>query len=152
MRSLAAAGLAALLVGSCGTSDQGASEEDRRSIRSSLEAYLPRLAEAYAEGRADVLEGLAAPKEVASVEKRLQDLAMEGKTLVPEFHELTLEEVTVWGYANAYATTVELWDLGLYASGTDRLIGEEVGQRTRVRYQLKREGDRWLVLYRSVVE
>lgn len=125
-------------------------EADKESIRSSLEAYLPHLAEAYATGDTATLKGLAAEKEIASVDKRIRDLASEGRSLRPTFHDLTVQDVTVWGYANAYATTSEVWDLQLFAVGTDRRISQEIGQHSVVKYQLKREDDHWLVLFRAI--
>ena len=40
---------------------------------------------------------------------------------------------------NAYATTVEVWDLRKFVAGTDRLLTEALGRSHRVKYQLKRE-------------
>ncbi|MEE8277393.1 MAG: hypothetical protein V3R89_01555 [Thermoanaerobaculia bacterium] len=126
-------------------------ELDRQAIQSDLEAYLPRLGEAYATGDLEVLREGAAIKEVARIEKRIQDLALQGRVLVPTFRQLTIEDVNVWNYANAYVTTLEIWDLKVLASGTDTVLSEENGQSSRVQYQLKRDkGRRWRVLFRSI--
>lgn len=141
--------LAGGLLVSCGqmASDD---EADRRQILELMESYLPRLAEAYETLEPQVLSGLAAEKEVLSVEKRIDDLLSEGRMLKPTFHEVTIESLDVWNYANAYVTTVEVWDLHLYATGAEEPYRTIDGQRDRVKYQLKREGDSWLVLYRAV--
>ena len=135
----------------CGATG-GDPEADRAEIQALLENYLPKLAEAYATRDPEILEGLAAPKEIHSVEKRINDLLLEGRSLVPVFHQVTIEELDIWNYANAYVTTMETWDLHLYATGADEPYRSETGQNDRVKYQLKREGDSWLVLFRSVQE
>jgi hypothetical protein len=61
-----------------------------------------------------------------------------------------VESVETWRYVNAFATAVEVWDLRVYAAGTDVLLSETLDQRNRVKYQLQREGDRWLVLFREL--
>ncbi len=122
----------------------------RQEIQAHLEAYLPRLAESYASGEPAGLGGLAAAKEIAGVEKRISDLAFEGRRLQPAFRGLVLESVEVWNYSNAYATTLETWDLRIYATGSERLLSERIGEKSRVKYQLKRDEGRWLVLFRAV--
>ena len=125
---------------------------DTESIAAALELYLPRLGDAYATGDLAPLEGLAAQKEVAAIAKRISDLADQGRILEPTFRELTVEEVKVFNYANAYVTTVEVWDLRSLATGSREPLAEDLGQRNRVRYQLKREGDSWKVLFRQKQE
>jgi len=123
---------------------------DTSSIEAALREYLPKLAEAYAGADASVLEGLAAPKEMARIGKRIDELQAQGRTLEPEFLELEVEKVDVWGYANAFVNTVEIWDIRSYATGTHQEVGKDLGKSNRVKYQFKREGDRWLVLYRTI--
>ncbi|MFQ5350177.1 MAG: IMS domain-containing protein, partial [Thermoanaerobaculia bacterium] len=92
---------------------------------------------------------LAAQKEIAAIEKRISDLADQGRILDPTFRQLTVEEVTIFNYANAYVTTVEVWDLRSLATGSREQLAEDIGQSTRVKYQLKREGGGWKVLFRA---
>jgi len=122
---------------------------DTAAIAAALEAYLPLLGQAYATGDLAPLEGLAAQKEIAAVEKRISELADQGRVLEPIFRELTVEDVKVFNYANAYVTTVEVWDLRSLATGSREQLAEDVGQRNRVKYQLKREGGSWKVLFRA---
>ena len=68
------------------------------------------------------------------------------------FRQLTIEDVNVWNYSNAYATTHEVWDLVVYATGSEQILAEEYEQPNRVKYQLKREGDKWHVLFRTIQE
>ena len=131
------------------TSAEEQKQVDTESIAAALEAYLPRLGQAYSTGDLAPLEGLAAQKEIAAIEKRISDLADQGRILAPSFRELTVEEATVFNYANAYVTTVEVWDLRSLATGSREQLAEEIGQRNRVKYQLKREGDSWRVLFRA---
>ena len=138
-----------VVLGGC-TSQEEQQEADWEGVQAALEEYLPRLAEAYTTGNVRVLEGLAAPKEMARVNKRIEELAALGRTLEPEFIELTLEKVDVWGYANAFVNTVEIWNLRSYATGSHELVGEELAQSNRVKYQFKRDDDEWLVLYRTI--
>ena len=122
---------------------------DTASIQAALELYLPRLGQAYATGDLEPLEGLAAQKEIAAIAKRINDLAEQGRILEPTFRQLTIEDVKVFNYANAYVTTVEVWDLRSLSTGLREQLAEEVGQSNRVKYQLKREGDGWKVLFRA---
>ncbi len=139
-----------LLIG-CGRS-AGRQEVDRQAIQADLEAYLPLLGQAYAAGELEPLRMGAAVKEVARVGKRINDLAALGRVLSPSFRQLTVEKVNVWNYANAYVTTLEVWDLQVLATGTDTVLSEEKGQTNRVQYQLKREQGRWRILFRSIQE
>lgn len=135
-----------LSLGACGGGEEQAAA-DRQQIQATLETYLPKLAEAYASGSAEGLRGLAAEKEVAMVEKLINSEAAEGREIRASFGGLTIEDVTIWGYANAYVTTVELWTVGTYTTGGQRLAAGE--RRDRVQYQMQREGDQWLILYRQ---
>jgi hypothetical protein len=61
-----------------------------------------------------------------------------------------VESVETWRHVNAFTTTVEVWDLRVYAAGTDVILSETIDQRNRVKYQLQRQGERWLVLFREL--
>lgn len=149
--AILAALLAISLAAGCGPSEKKVAA-DRDEIQAFLEGYLPKLAEAYATGDLAVLEGFAAAKEVARVEKRLEDLRQSGRVLEPTFHQVTVEQINPWNYANAFVNTVEVWDLELFAYGSHEKLSEEIGQSSRVKYQLKREGDSWLILFRTIAE
>lgn len=125
-------------------------EVDLQDIQRDLEAYLPLLGNAYATGELEPLEEYVAIKEVARVEKRIHDLGLQGRVLAPTFRQLTIEDVNVFNFANAYVTTLEVWDVRILAVGSDTVLAEEIGQSNRVQYQLKREGGRWRVLFRSI--
>jgi hypothetical protein len=125
-------------------------EATKEEIKISLESYLPLLGEAYATGNLEFLRDWAAEKEMARVYKRVDELAATGRTLVPTFRQLTVEEFNVWNYSNAYVTTLEIWDLEVYATGTEQILSQEHEQPNRVKYQLKREDGRWRVLFRTI--
>lgn len=127
-------------------------EKTRAEITIHLETYLPLLGQAYATGNLELLRDLAAQKEIARVYKRVDELAAQGRTLVPTFRQVTIEEINLWNYSNAYVTTLEVWDLQVYASGTDQVLSEEYEQPNRVKYQFKREDDHWRVLFRTIQE
>ena len=138
---------------SCGgDSSQSRQEVNRQEIQAALEVYLPLLGEAYATGDLAPLVPYAAEKEISTVHRRIEDLAMQGRTLVATFRSLTIEDVNVWNYSNAFVTTFEVWDLVVYATGSDQVLAEESEQPSRVKYQLKREEDGWRVLYRGIQE
>lgn len=144
--------LALALAGfACGPSPSD-QQADREQIRATLESYLPLLAEAYATGNLEPLEPWAAEKEISRIRKRIEDMAVQGRTLVPRFGQLTVEEVDVWNYSNAVVTTFETWDLAVYATGSQQVLSEALAQPNRVKYQLKRDQDRWRVLFRTIQE
>lgn len=140
----------ALLAG-CGSAAEREAAE-RQELEAALRDYLPRLAAAYAAQDAAPIQEVAAPKEVARVQKLIDDLAVSGQILEPTFVDLTLEKVNVWGYANAFVDTVEVWDLRSYSSGSHQLLSESLAQSNRVKYQFKREDGRWRVLFRTLAE
>lgn len=145
---LAAFGLLTL---ACGPEE--VKEEDRAGLTASLNGYLPTLAQAYTSGNVEPLRAYAAEKEVARVFTRVSELAEEGKYVDATFHQMTVEDVVVWSHANAFVTTVEVWELKVRAYGSDTLLGEDVRQTSRVKYQLKRRsGDDWQVLHRELVQ
>ena len=133
----------------CGGSNAEQSAETKDEIQQYLENYLPVLAEAYATGDVRPLKGLAAQKEVAYVRKYLEKLADSGRILEPKFGRVTIEDFNIWNHSNAFVTTVEIWDVKLFATGSHTLLGEDIGRSDRVKYQLKRDDGRWRVLYRS---
>ena len=135
----------------CGRSEQ-ADERAREDIEALLAAYLPLLGEAYAEDDAERVSGLAAPREVAAIEKRLLDIALEGRRLKPTFRSVVIEEFKVWGYANSHVTTNEIWDIRTYATGAGTMLTEQLEKRNRVKYQLKKIDGEWAVLFRVLLD
>ena len=126
---------------------------DRAAVQATLEAYLPLLAQAYSTGDLTPLEPYAAQKEIASIYKRVQDLANQGRTLEATLRSVTIEgDIKVWNYSNAYVSTHEVWDLVVYATGTEQVLASEYEQPNRVKYKLKREDDSWRILYREIQE
>ena len=155
MRAASLIGLTATMVLSqlgCSESMKINEEAAKQEIKVTLESYLPLLGEAYATGNVEPLRYWAAEKEMARIYKIVTDLAAQGRTLVPIFRQVTIEELNVWNYSNAYVTTLEVWDLKTYASGTEQVLAEEPEQANRVKYQLKRDEDRWRVLFRTIQE
>ena len=140
-----------LLLLGCATGDAPeVSVADRTAIRDLLEGYLPVMAEAYDTGRFEELEPFAVEKEIAALRKRINDLALGGRDLRPILRSLEIEDITIWNYSNAFVTTVEVWDLRIFATGTDTVLSEVEAQRSRVKYQVKRRDEGWQVLYRTL--
>lgn len=139
-----------LLLGAACQNDEAQVEEERAAIESMLRTYLPKLARAYATLDAEVLRPQAVNREVVSVQARIDDLGMQGRQVRPELRSVTVEELDIERGLNAYVTTHEVWDLRVFALGTDASLSEELGQVNRVRYQLRKEGGRWQVLFREI--
>lgn len=152
-RTASALILASFAVMSCSEGAFQVDEEaEKQEVQQTLEEYLPLLAAAYASGDLEPLRPWAAEKEMARIYKRVEELSAQGRTLVPTFRQVTVEDLNVWNYSNAYATTIEVWDLEVYATGTDQILSQEYEQSNRVKYQFKREDDRWRVLFRTIQE
>lgn len=143
--------LVAVLLGApgCG-SGEAAEEVNRQEIETFLLGYLPKLGQAYAERDTQVLEGWAVPKEMSKIEVRVRELTAQGRVFEPVFEQLVVEDVSVWNYSNAFVTTFEVWDLSSYSLGDHVLMSESLDQGNRVKYQLKRRDDSWVVLYREL--
>jgi hypothetical protein len=132
----------------------GGAQDDvdmKPEIQAMLEAYLPILGEAYRQRKPELLTQ-AVPKEQARIGQRINELAGAGQVLEPKFKSVTVEGVSVWNHANAFVTTVEVWDVRSFSAGSFTLLKEQIDQRSRVKYQLKRDGQVWTVLYRELAE
>lgn len=123
---------------------------DRQEIESVLRGYLPKLGQAYAQRDTSILEGFAVPKEMARISLRTEELADTGRVFEPEFKEVTVEDVSTWNYSNAFVTTLEVWDVRSFTLGTHLQVNESLGQRNRVKYQMKRKEGSWVILYREL--
>ena len=146
-----------LLLTAC---SQGPGEPNQEELRAEVQQlleknYCPKLGEAYANRDATRLESFTVPKEISRIARRIEELEAEGKVYEPIFRQVTVESVSTWNYSNAFATTVEVWDVRSFTSGSShQLVNEQVGQRSRVKYQLKRQDSdgSWVVLYRELGE
>ncbi len=142
--------LALLVLSGCGS--EGLSEEDRTAVVTVLENYLPVLAQSYASGELEGLEEYASEREVTRVLARVTELAEEGKYVDAAFHRMTVESISPLGRTTVLVTTLEVWDLKVIARGSGAQLGEEIGQTSRVKYQLTRRGGRWQVFFRELVQ
>ena len=121
-------------------------------MEASLEEFLPVLGRVYQDGDIEALRPFAAEKELARIQKLVEDLADQGRYLAPEFKSMTVEDTHVWNNSNAFVTTLEVWDVRLHALGSDTMLAEDIDKASRVKYQLKRDGDGWRVLFRAIQE
>lgn len=140
----------ALFLTACEGSGQADEEVDKAEIQAVLEAYLPVLGKAYAESNPKLLEPWAVPKEQARIELRIAELEAQGQVYVPEFKTVTVENISVWNYSNAFVSTVEVWDVRALTLGSGMVVNESLDQRSRVKYQMKRKDDGWAILYREL--
>lgn len=141
--------LLSLVLQGCG--EVGGSEEvSRQEIETVLREYLPKLGQAYALRDVSILEGLAVPKELSRIQLRTDELTASGRVYEPDFKEVTVEDVSVWNYSNAFVTTFEVWDVRSFTLGTRIPVNESLGQRNRVKYQVKRKDAGWVILYREL--
>lgn len=136
-------------LGACAPSPEEQAVE-REEIATFLRDYLPRMAAAYRTGDVEPLAPYAAQKEGDSILRRVRELAKGGEVLDAELVSLEVEDVRTWSAVNAYVTTVEVWTLRVRATGSGSVLREEIEQTSRVKYQLKREGDRWRVFWRQL--
>lgn len=141
-----------LVVACSGPAGESKTQVQREEFEIFLADYLPRLGKAYAERDPSLLEGMAVAKELAKIEARTTELSAAGRVYVPELVQLTVEDFTIWNHSNAFVSTFEVWDVRSYTVGTDILLQESLGQRNRVKYQLKRRDEGWVVLYRELGE
>lgn len=149
--ALLALGSTVALTG-CENLPQVDEEAERAAVEETIRNYLPALGEAYATGNVVPMKPYVVDKEIARVRWQIEEIGNQGKTYEPKFKDLTVENITIWQYANAYATTVEVWDIRSYATGSDTLLSEVLDQRNRVKYQLKKKEDGWKILYRELEE
>ncbi len=138
-------------LGGCRSATETAAA-DRAEIQAMLEEFLPVLGRAYAERDALAVTPWVAEKEIARIGKRIEELSDTGQVFVPTFRQLTIEDVNSWNSSNAFVTTVEVWDLRSEALGSGQVLTEVAGQVNRVKYQLKYDGGRWRILYRTITE
>lgn len=144
---LLAAGLWAL--GGCGPSEERV-EADRQAIEETLERYATQLSHAYAFTDPSALEEVAMPREVASVESNIAQMADEGRRIAADQKELTIENLEAPGTGTAFVNTLEVWDIRVMDLGSEREISRDENQESRVRYQLKTDGEgTWKVLWRQ---
>lgn len=140
-----------LLAGGCAPPGDNP-EVDRGEIELMLRDYLPKLGSAYADRDPAILEDQAVPKEIARIRLRIEELSEQGRVYEPEFKEVTVEDISVWNYSNAFVTSLEVWDVRSFTVGAHVLVQESLGQRSRVKYQLKRKDGSWVILYRELAE
>lgn len=147
MRRWITLALGAALLVACGPTAEE-QQADREAIQATLEAYLPRLAEAYATGNVEALRGVVVEKELARVARQVEEAAAQGRVLEPRLHEFTIEDLSFAGPNNAYVTTLEVWDVRSYALGSERQLGESLDRAERVKYQVTRREEGWKILAR----
>jgi len=136
----------------CGPSEEKV-EIQRSDVEADLGEFLPLLAASYSDGNVERLRPYTAEKELARITLRVQELAAEGKVLAPEFQSVTVESVNAWSANQAFATTVEVWQIRLYTIGAERrLITEVPPESSRVKYQIRFDGERWRVMARQIEE
>ena len=127
-------------------------QTSKEEIRVLLEEFLPVLGEAYAQRDATLIRPFVAEKEIARVNKRLEELSDQGQVYEPTLQSITIEDVNVWSNSNAFVSTLEVWDVRRLAAGTEQVLTVIENQRNRVKYQMKRDTEGWRVLYRTIVE
>ena len=123
---------------------------DKTEIQAVLEGYLPKLGEAYRTQNPELLEGFVVPKEKARIRLRIDELEARGQVYDPVFKTVTVEDVSVWNHSNAFVSTVEVWDVSSHTLGSGLLVNQVLDQRSRVKYQMKRKPEGWVVLYREL--
>lgn len=149
LRALVLVPLALLPALSCGSAGERQAA-DVAGMTAMLEEFLPVLGRVYADGDVEALRPWAAEKELARIAALVASLADQGRYLAPELRQLTVEDARIWNNSNAFVTTLEVWDVRMHALGSGELLAEDLGKRYRVKYQLKRDGGSWRVLFRAI--
>ena len=148
------AAVVVLVLGCSGESrERGAapgSAEDRQEIRTMLERFLPALAAAYSSGDMEPLRPYAVERVLAYTQKRVTDIANQGMVLEANFDGLVIEDLRTWGNDFGIVNTLETWDLTYHPAGGGSVISDRPDTKSRVAYQVKKEGGQWRVFHREL--
>ena len=152
-RWAAALAVAAALAAGCGDRPtpgaEPASPADRQEVQAMLEQFLPTLARAYASGDMEPMRPFAAQRVLAYTEKRVADLAARGMVLQPKLEAVVVEDLRTWGNDFGVVKTLETWDLAYQSTGGG-VVDDRPDVKSRVAYQVKKEGGRWRVYHREM--
>jgi len=144
--------LALALVVTVGCETDVPTAAEREAIELVMRPFLTQLAAAYTERDPAKLEGLAAPRLIAEVERGFEALAAGGRRLEPVLKSYEITDLKVLRHANAIVALTEVWDTRSFDASTGDLIGRDENSVLHSHVQLKRVEDRWLVLFREVEE
>ena len=141
--------VALAMLGACKPSPQQV-EAEKGEIRQTLGTYARQLSHAYAFADPSALAEVAMPREVASVENNIARMANDGRRIAADQKELTIEDLDVFQVGDAYVRTFEVWDIRVFAVGSEQEISRDENQESRVRYRLKKDDEgQWKVLWRQ---
>jgi len=144
--------LAAALLGGAACETDVPTPAERDAVEAVLRPFLTQLAAAYTERDPSKLEGLAAPRLIAEVERGFEALAAGGRRLEPVLVGYEITSLKVLRHANAIVALTETWDTRSFDAYSGELIGRDEKSVLHSHLQLKRVEDRWLVLFREVDE
>lgn len=123
--------------------------KEKEEIKWVLEHYVQGLSKAYTKQNPALLKPFAAPLEVNQVRQFIKKLRYEGYALKPTLQNLTITYMDIYNGVNAFAKTVEVWQVTLVNAHTGEVVRKAMGQVLHVTYQLKkwdREG--WMITSR----
>ncbi len=152
MKVAAVAMLAVTAVLTAGCENTKPSPEVRKEIVSAVRTYLDRLAEAYSNMDATVLEGYATESEIKDTAALLHKLRASGDRVEASLLRMDVLDVQVFRVVNATVTLLEVWDVRRLDFYTGKEKGRNAGTVQHSIIQLRKIDGKWMVTARRVQE
>jgi len=128
------------------------SPEVRKEIVSTVKTYLDRLAEAYSNMDATLLEGYATEGEIRDTQALLHKLRASGDRVEASLLRMDVLDVQVFRVVNATVTLLEVWDVRRLDYYTGKEKGHNPGTVQHSIIQLRKIDGKWMVTARRVQE
>ena len=149
-RVLCGVALLALLPVAC--EDTTPSPEVRKEVVSAVTTYLNRLAEAYSNMDATLLQGYASPSELGDTQALLHTLRASGDRVEATLLRVDVLDVQVFRVVNATVTLLEVWDVRRLDYYTGKEKGRNPNTIQHSIIQLRKIDGKWIVTARRVQE
>jgi hypothetical protein len=126
--------------------------EEQADVEALLLGYLEALAQAYSDLDASRLEPFAAPQEIQSVQKVLNQLAQAGDRVEATLLNLEVERLDIFRRVNATVRLTEVWDVARFDAftGEEKVRNPQSVQTSMIQLRLTDAG--WRVTARRVLE
>jgi len=144
--------LAGVAVATTGCENTEPSPEVRKEVVSAVRTYLDRLAQAYSEMDATLLEGYATEGEIRDTQALLHKLRASGDRVEASLLRMDVLDVQVFRVVNATVTLLEVWDVRRLDYYTGKEKGHNPGTIQHSIIQLRKIDGKWMVTARRVQE
>ncbi len=155
-RNLSALSALLLLAGAAvvitGCENTEPSPEVRKEVVSAVRIYLDRLAQAYSEMDATLLEGYATEGEIRDTQALLHKLRASGDRVEASLLRMDVLDVQVFRVVNATVTLLEVWDVMRLDYYTGKEKGHNPNTIQHSIIQLRKIDGKWMVTARRVQE